>query len=122
MTIHAATLLTMAKTLDKHSPRRYGNAIGIQEGKAYTTDGFSLLRWVPTVSFEFDDRAYSPDLVPVEVNYPKAGNVFPTGSGESEDAETAIMNWMDENQFYPAIWYVSDHGNISTYSMETMKV
>jgi hypothetical protein len=29
-----------------------------------------------------------------------------------EDAERAVLADMDRNQFWPSVWYVSDHGNI----------
>jgi transposase-like protein len=34
-----------------------------------------------------------------------------------EEAVKAIKEWIDKNNFYPNIWYVSDHGNISPYSI-----
>lgn len=35
-----------------------------------------------------------------------------------ELAVDAIKKYMHQNNFYPNVWYVSDHGNISIYNME----
>jgi hypothetical protein len=37
---------------------------------------------------------------------------------DSEEMEKAIKEWMDANKFWPNIWYISDHGNVSPYKME----
>ena len=30
---------------------------------------------------------------------------------EYQDAENAVKDWMTENQFFPNVWNISDHGN-----------
>lgn len=47
-----------------------------------------------------------------------AGGKFLGEYTEHADAEAAIKSWMEKNQFWPSIWFVSDHGNISPYTME----
>ena len=37
---------------------------------------------------------------------------------DSDLAEDAIRAWIETNGFYPNIWYVSDHGNITHYRLE----
>ncbi len=37
---------------------------------------------------------------------------------EYTDAENAIRDYMEKSNFYPNIWYVSDHGNVSPYTLE----
>ena len=34
-----------------------------------------------------------------------------------EKAEEALVNWIIKNQYYPNIWYVSDHGNVGPYEL-----
>lgn len=36
---------------------------------------------------------------------------------ESYEMEDAIKEWMEKHNFYPNVWEVSDHGNISLYKM-----
>jgi hypothetical protein len=36
---------------------------------------------------------------------------------EMEDVEKAIKEWMEKNQFWPNVWFVSDHGNISPHTI-----
>jgi hypothetical protein len=36
---------------------------------------------------------------------------------EIEDAEDAIRTWAKKNKWYPACWFISDHGNISSHEM-----
>lgn len=37
---------------------------------------------------------------------------------EDEDVQEAIVEWMNKNKFYPSIWFVSDHGNVSPYKLD----
>lgn len=37
---------------------------------------------------------------------------------EENDAVNAFKEWCEKNQFRPNIWYVSDHGNVSLYTLE----
>ena len=32
---------------------------------------------------------------------------------EYEDAVQAVKDYMEDNQFWPSVWFVSDHGNVS---------
>lgn len=32
--------------------------------------------------------------------------------------ESAIKEYMEENQFWPGIWEISDHGNVSRYTLD----
>ena len=34
-----------------------------------------------------------------------------------EEAEEAIVEWINKNKVWPGIWYVSDHGNVHPYTM-----
>ena len=34
-----------------------------------------------------------------------------------DEADKAIKEWMDKHNFHPSIWWVSDHGNVSPYTM-----
>ena len=36
---------------------------------------------------------------------------------EAEDMEAAIKDYMEREQFWPSIWEVSDHGNVSPYTL-----
>jgi hypothetical protein len=36
---------------------------------------------------------------------------------DMEDAEKAIKDWMESNKFWPNVWMVSDHGNISPHKV-----
>jgi hypothetical protein len=41
------------------------------------------------------------------------------GTFNSHDAaEKAIVDWINKNKWAPNIWMISDHGNISPYSLE----
>jgi hypothetical protein len=31
--------------------------------------------------------------------------------GEDDDMEVALSDWMDAQQFWPEVWFISDHGN-----------
>lgn len=35
--------------------------------------------------------------------------------GDIRDAEKAILKWMENNKYWPAVWFISDHGNIDLY-------
>jgi len=35
-----------------------------------------------------------------------------------EEAEKAIVDWINRNKFHPGIWYVDDHGGVSPYSLD----
>jgi hypothetical protein len=37
----------------------------------------------------------------------------------AEEAEAAAKAWMQKHNFWPNVWYVSDHGNVSPYKMES---
>lgn len=42
------------------------------------------------------------------------------GEFESDEkAEEAINEWVKKNNFFPNVWYVSDHGNVHPYTMKT---
>ena len=32
---------------------------------------------------------------------------------EYDDAIDAILNWQNEHNYYPSIWFINDHGNVS---------
>jgi len=36
-----------------------------------------------------------------------------------EEAEKAARDWMVKNNYHPNIWYISDHGNVHPYTLET---
>ena len=36
---------------------------------------------------------------------------------EDEDAQQSAKDWMNKNNWFPSVWFVSDHGNVSEYSM-----
>ena len=36
---------------------------------------------------------------------------------EMDDAEKAIREQMEQDQFWPSVWFVSDHGNVSPHSL-----
>lgn len=36
----------------------------------------------------------------------------------NEEAEKAIVTWINQNKFYPGIWYQDDHGGVSPYTLE----
>ena len=36
----------------------------------------------------------------------------------TEEAEKAIVDWINKNKWYPAIWYQDDHGGIESYKLE----
>lgn len=38
--------------------------------------------------------------------------------GLQEDAESAVKDWMKQNNFWPDVWFESDHGNISPYKFD----
>lgn len=71
-----------------------------------------------------------PEEVPTEPEEPEEGDIIlsdcgPLGSltlatcygkviaGPGPDAECreAVKDWMDNEEFFPSVWYVSDHGN-----------
>jgi len=35
-----------------------------------------------------------------------------------EEVKIAIYEYMEKNQFWPSLWFISDHGNVSSYSLE----
>ena len=35
------------------------------------------------------------------------------------EAEEALVNWINKNKVSPSIWYVSDHGNVDSYSLSS---
>lgn len=47
-----------------------------------------------------------------------AGGKFIGEFSEDEDVQEAIVEWMNKNKFYPNIWFVSDHGNVSPYQLD----
>lgn len=81
-----ATLLQMAKSTDKNSLRNYGTVIGIQNGRAYTTDGFSMLRWIPNEKIP-GEKSLNTDLSESPVRFPKAEAVFPNTPGTGVKTE-----------------------------------
>lgn len=34
-----------------------------------------------------------------------------------EKAEDALVNWMLKNNYFPSVWYISDHGNEHPYTL-----
>jgi hypothetical protein len=42
-----------------------------------------------------------------------AGGEFLGEFSSDEEAEAAIKEWMEKNNYYPNVWQVSDHGNVS---------
>jgi hypothetical protein len=41
------------------------------------------------------------------------------GEFKSDDeAEKAIVDWINKNKFHPNIWYQDDHGGLSLYTLE----
>jgi len=38
-----------------------------------------------------------------------------------EEVEKAIKEWTEKHNFFPSVWYVSDHGNVSPYSITADK-
>jgi len=46
-----------------------------------------------------------------------AGGKFLGEFQSMEEAEEAVLEWMEENQFYPNCWYISDHGNIRPHTL-----
>jgi hypothetical protein len=44
-------------------------------------------------------------------------NKFLGEFNEMEEAEAALKKWMEQNKFYPNVWYISDHGNISPHTL-----
>lgn len=71
------TLLTMAKALDKYSVKNYASVLGVQNGKVYATDGYSMLRWTPTGDIG-GDRTLNATLTPTSTTYPKCQGVWPS--------------------------------------------
>jgi hypothetical protein len=45
-------------------------------------------------------------------------NEFIGEFSEDEDAQKAIVEWINKNQIRPNIWWVSDHGNVGPYSLD----
>lgn len=41
----------------------------------------------------------------------------PDGDYDAFHAE--IKRWMEQSEFYPAVWRASDHGNVIPYDMES---
>lgn len=41
------------------------------------------------------------------------GGKFIGKFSEQEEAENALREWAEKNQYWPNVWYVSDHGNVS---------
>ena len=41
------------------------------------------------------------------------GGKFLGKFNEHDEAIHAIRAWMDENRFWPNVWTISDHGNVS---------
>lgn len=37
----------------------------------------------------------------------------------TEEAEKAIVDWINKNKWYPGIWHQDDHGGIHPYSLES---
>lgn len=37
---------------------------------------------------------------------------------DEEEAEVAIVKWINSNKFYPNIWWQDDHGGIEKYTLE----
>jgi hypothetical protein len=35
-----------------------------------------------------------------------------------EEVNVAVREYTDKNQFWPGIWFISDHGNINPWSIE----
>jgi len=35
-----------------------------------------------------------------------------------EEAVEALKEWMEKNQYWPGVWYVSDHGNINPFTLD----
>jgi outer membrane lipoprotein-sorting protein len=36
----------------------------------------------------------------------------------TEEAEKAIVDWINKNKWYPTIWYQDDHGGVDIYTLE----
>lgn len=34
---------------------------------------------------------------------------------EQEEAEQAAKDWMEKSKYWSAVWFISDHGNVSPY-------
>lgn len=68
--------LTMAKAIDKNSPRNYANVIGIMNNAAYVTDGYFLLRWAPAHHIG-PNRTLTPELADSAVAYPNVESALP---------------------------------------------
>ncbi|MFP4047898.1 MAG: hypothetical protein ACLFT4_09115 [Bacteroidales bacterium] len=37
---------------------------------------------------------------------------------EDDEAEYAIIQFMNKNDYWPDVWFVSDHGNVSPYKFD----
>lgn len=38
-----------------------------------------------------------------------------------DDAEDALITWINKNKFYPTMWQVSDHGNYEPHTFDSTK-
>lgn len=79
-----------------------------------------------TGSEDEDDMEAEPDEEDVFIQpHGQLGSQYSVGTqhkhigvfNDMEDAEKAIKEWMEKNKFWPNVWFVSDHGNISPHSI-----
>lgn len=40
---------------------------------------------------------------------------------EMDYAELAVHRWMQKNNFYPSVWFISDHGNVSLHDLTPLE-
>lgn len=78
--------LHLAKLCDNLSLRQYGTVIGIRRNRAYVTDGYYCLRWIPS-GYIGDDCTLTAQLTESSIKYPDVESVWKpvevTGSMQS---------------------------------------
>lgn len=94
--------------------------------------------FVAKVAANYKVTAYDEDINEGEPeNEPMEGDAFlapsgPLGSRTSlsvdgkhigefnsdKEAEEALVKWINKNKHSPSVWYVSDHGNVSPYTLD----
>lgn len=69
--------------------------------------------------YDDSDEPQSDDIVIDD----ESGKVLASGkvicsSPEWEEMEQAIVDYINREKWYPAIWHISDHGNVSHYTLD----
>lgn len=47
--------------------------------------------------------------------------IYSSRGSDYEEMERAIREWMERQSYWPSVWHVSDHGNVSPYVFEELQ-